>query len=199
MTHPFQSHSSPRPEATLLPLAFATAALLVAGCGGSSSLAIESREAVIEPELSTTVYRLIDSNTLDIYLSDFPPESVLDRLSAGAPGDPGSIIHLHLFVSPKAGKTPIDFTASNASITYAVFTGSSLGVYGGGGFVLPSSDFGDARFTARIEDATIRLTQDSPGFADRLGRAQLSGSINAYRDDELATAISERLTRVLLR
>lgn len=172
--------------------------LTLGACSGSTSLSIRSDQAVIRPQVRTAVYRVIDQNTADVYLSDFPPESIVQRL-AGVAGEPGTIVHLHLFLAPKAGKTPIDFTASNSAVTCAVFTGDSLGVYGGGGFVLPWSRFGDASLEARVRDATVRLSDQHPGFGDRLGNAWVEGDFEARRDDELAASISDALTRILLK
>lgn len=172
--------------------------LTIAGCSSSVSLGIRSDTAVIQPVVQTAVYRFIDQNTADVYLSDFPPDSIVDRL-ANVEGAPGTVVHLHVFLAPQAGKTPIDFTASNAAFTCIVMSGSSMGVYGGGGFVLPSSQLGDALLDARVRQATVRLVEGRNGFADRLGNAWVEGNIEARRDDELAGNISAELTRLLLR
>lgn len=174
-------------------------AFALAGCSsGPSSLRIESSRGVIEPALQTAVYRFTDSNTADLYLSDFTPDVLVDRLAAGPAGDPGTILHLHVFLAPKAGRTPIDFTASNCTLTYAVFTGSSVGFYGGGGFMLPSDTLGDTSLSGRLRRATVRLVENQPGFTDRLGSAEVGGDIAAQRDDAFATQISAGLTRLLL-
>jgi hypothetical protein len=175
------------------------AALLLPACtSGPSSLRIESARGVVEPDLRTAVYRFRDANTADLYLSDLPPDILIDRLASRAAGEPGTLVHCHIFLNPKAGRTPIDYTASNCTLTCAIFTGSSLGVYGGGGFLLPADSLGDATLAGTIRDATLRLVEHDPGFADRLGSARLAGRIAAERDDQLADAISARLTRLLL-
>lgn len=168
------------------------------GCGSGSALTLTSSSAEVQPDFQTAVYRFIDPNTADVFLSDFPREAIVERLAQGVDGPPGHLIHVHLFLSPKAGKTPIDFTASNCAITYAVFSGTSIGLYGGGGFVLPSSSVGDSTLSGRIRGATLGLMEAKPGFADRLGRSTLDGSISAQRDDALAQQISARLTRLIL-
>lgn len=165
--------------------------------GGSSTLTIQSESAVITPSVLTALYRYTDQNTADIYLSDFPAETIVERLG-GVEGPPGTVLHLHVFLAPKAGRTPIDFTASNAAATYIVFSGNAMGVYGGGGFVLPSSRIGDSEFEARMRQATVRIVEHSAGFADRLGNAEVSGDISARRDDERAGQVSDALTRLLL-
>jgi hypothetical protein len=192
----------PSPARVVLIFALPSAAL-TAGCtlwpSGPSSLRITSESAIVEPALRTAVYRAEDENTADIFLSDLEPEELVDRLRNGVEGQPGFVIHLHMFLQPKAGRTPIDFTASNTALTKVVLTGSLMGVYGGGGFVLPRSAVGDSRFTGRIDGATIRLITADDGFADMLGPSVVSGSVAAARNDELAESISDALTRMLRR
>lgn len=174
-------------------------ALACVSCGGgTSALRLQSEQGTIEPVIRTAVYRRADANTADIYLSDIPPEAIVERLAAGRGGEAGTVIHLHIFLAPKAGRTPIDFTASNTTATCVILTGGPIGVYGGGGFLLPSARIGDGRFTGRIRDATLRLVESDAGFDDRLGLPWLSGTINARRDDPLASLISQHLTRLLL-
>lgn len=181
--------------------ALSTLALALPACsmfgGGGSSLRIESDEAVIQPAIATAIYRAVDSNTADIFLSDFPPDVLAERLSMGASGPPGTFTHIHLFVEPKAGQTPIDFTATSATARYIVFTGSSFGIYGGGGFLLPSDDVGDSTFSGRIEEGTLKLIHAEPGFADRLGLCQISGRVTVKRDDAEAERLSVLLSQLL--
>lgn len=177
-------------------LAFAAAGAAVPGCG-SSALKIHSEQATVEPQFVTAVYRAADANTADIYLSDIPEGALVERLSRGAAGEPGNIVHVHLFLRPKAGRTPIDFDASNMTLTHVVLTGSAMGIYGGGGFMLPSWRLGADTFGGRIKRATLRLVESDPGFSDRLGPSTLSGRVTARKDDELAGQISDRLTMLL--
>lgn len=185
----------------VLMLLSAAALMSVGSCmssSGTSTLTIESSRAVMQPPVRTAVYRMIDPNTADLFFSDFPEDVLVERLRRGREGEPGVILHIHLFLHPKAGQSPIDFTATNTAITYAVFTGGSLGVYGGGGFLLPSTRVGDAALAGTMRGATIRLIEQQGGFTDRLGQAEVSGSLSARRDDELASMISAELTRLLL-
>jgi len=168
------------------------------GCGGSSSaLVLESNQGIITPTIVSAVYRFIDQNTADIYLSDFPLDEIAPRLDQGVIGQPGNIIHIRLFLMPKVGKTPLDSTASNASITHMVLTGNSMGVYGGGGFLFPSDKVGDPTFSGTIRDATLRIIDSEPGFVDRLGRCTFGGTLSVERDDERTAAISVRFARLL--
>lgn len=156
----------------------AAAAALLGGCGGPGghlTLRSVATGATYTPPLPTAVYRYQDLNTVDVYLSDVPVESLANpdidlREWAADEGQNGgaergaTIVHIHLFVLPRAGKTPIDATACNATLRQLVLapppppqSASSrtpagpaagvvpsenrrlavLGLYGGGGFVQP--------------------------------------------------------------
>jgi len=154
-----------------LVLALAMSAL-ASGCGADTSLVITARDDafILEPLFITSVYRKIDVNTADIYLSDLPVDQVARRLARSAEGEPGAagvVVHIHLFLMPKAGRTPIEYTASNVSITQLVLTGASTGVYSGGGFFLPSSEVGSRWLEGRIKGASLRLSRQQGNFLDR--------------------------------
>ena len=179
------------------------------GCGTSSSggataLRINSqdRNTWMAPDYVTAIYRAIDENTADIFLSDIAEDEILERLRQG-PGNAnsqvGTVTHLRLFLFPEAGKTPIDFTASNVTITHVVFAQGTMGVYGGGGFLLPSDAVGSPVFTGRMHDASLRLLRSDEGFADLLGLAEMSGTVAARRDDTLADSISARMVLMMRR
>lgn len=169
-----------------------------AGCAGESTLRTVSsdRAAEFAPEWRTAVYRMRDANTVDIFLSDLREEDVVSRLAAaaeGKEGPPGVVLHLHMFLDPKAGQTPIDFTASNMTIVQMVLSGSGVGVYGGGGFLLPNTKPGGPEFGGRVREASLRPMWAEGGFEDRLGSGEVSGAVRARRDDRLATAIGARM------
>lgn len=170
-----------------------------AGSGSTSALRIDSRDqdTWMAPAYQTAVYRAIDENTADIFLSDVAETEIVDRMRQGAEGPPATITHVRLFLAPKAGKTPIDFTASNTTITHVVLSGQSMGVYGGGGFLLPEDTVGAELFSGRIRDASLRMLRCDDGFADMLGLAEMSGRVSARRDDTLADTISSRLVLML--
>lgn len=181
-------------------------ALAVAGCGGVSfvgggSVELRSfeRGSYISPRWQTAVYTSNDPNDASIYLSDIP----LDSLRNGAPDAldnvSGNILHIRMFLQPKAGRTPIDFQASNVTIRHIVIAPGTLGVYGGGGFLLPSGKPGDSTFGGTVRRATLRLTDAAPGFADRLGSSEMSGRVSARLDSDASEAIARAITNVLAR
>jgi len=184
------------------------AAVCIAGCaslsGGTSALQITSRRGgtVFQPSWSTAVYRAIDSNTADIYLTDLPPETFDHPPDPAASFPSGSILAVRMFLAPKAGRTPIDFTASNMTVTHVILTPEAAGLYGGGGFMLPSTRVGGRTFSGRISRATIApfgsaTTSSQVRFVDRLGQSELSGRISARLDDQAAQRIGSWLTALI--
>src|SRR5439155_2608094 len=68
-------------------------------------------------------------------LSSVPP----DQLTKGKV-DNALILHIELLWEPKAGQTPMDSSATNASIRYVLISNGEMGIYGGAGFALPEGD-----------------------------------------------------------
>ena len=124
-----------------------------------------------------------------IYSHDGP--SVLTVLLTEGPTDhPKRALIVRMFWKPKAAATPLDETATNATVQYIVFEGgddsdkAGVGVYSGGGFLYPENKPGAAVLTANIWQATLSLADQSEGFEDTLGPSVLRGRFNAKRDDE---------------
>jgi len=146
------------------------------------------------------VYSVSDENTLDIFLSDIPPSQLTRELASSARGGhaaPGVLIQLHVFLMPRAGRTPIEFTASNTTITQIITTGSSMGIYAGGGFLLPTHSFDNTIFAGSLQGASLRLVYSQPCFVDRLGSSQMDGAIRAHRDEALATQLADLVLLLL--
>lgn len=147
------------------------------------------------PKMTVFAYIPTDRNTVDVYLSDVPASRLSDPTDT-LEGVVGNIIHLHIFLMPDPGYTPIDSSACNFTVRHVVLTGgaeNAVGIYGGGGFCLPDASPGDREFDGSLREATMRLARVGPGFADRLGASRISGSFSAPRNDDLANAISQRL------
>ncbi|GAB4517097.1 MAG: hypothetical protein Tsb0013_21440 [Phycisphaerales bacterium] len=140
------------------------------------------------------VYIESDNNTADLYFTTIP--------GLGQPGVPmqgvsGSVLHVHMFLEPRAGKTPIDFTAANITVTHILVAQGAIGVYGGAGFMLPAGDAGSATFGGALREVTLRPTARTDGFADRLGWNELAGSLRARRDEAGASRIAAWVDAVL--
>lgn len=171
---------------------------LLAGCGartalGGGSVRVESIDegTALRPALRLRAYRAEDRNTADIYLTDLTPEQLEPTVDPTTLA--GSIVHVHMFIRPRSGRTPIEGTASTAAIRHVVLANGEVGVYSGGGFLLPSGNVGDSRFGGRISRATLRLTRSTDGFNDLLGAAEFSGAVSAPLDDAMAAKIEALL------
>ncbi len=147
------------------------------------------------PVYTTQVFTHTDQNTVDVFLTDLPIDRLLNPTD-GLGDLSGSIVHVHLFLMPKAGRTPIDTSACNSTVRHMIVAQGAAGLYGGGGFLYPSSDADEATFSATLEDASLRLIRQSTGFADRLGPARAEGSFTATRDDARARALQGRFARM---
>lgn len=150
---------------------------------------------MLAPAIASAAYRAPDTSTAEFYLSDIPLRELsqadsFDQLS-------GTIVHLHLFIRPKPGKTPIEPTASSATIQTVVLARGEVGLYGGGGFMLPRGTPGDATLGGSIRDGSVRLLASTPGFVDRLGATDFSVGVNAPRDESGAGVMAHVFAQAL--
>lgn len=132
----------------------------------------------IEPKFQA--YYAADPNTADLYLSDLPAEAFAD--DADLSRFSGSLVHVHMFIAPKAGATPIAFTANSVTVRHLIIAEGQLGQYSGGGFLLPSGTAGDTVFGGTLKDASMRLTARTPGFVDRLGACAFESGLKVPKD-----------------
>lgn len=179
--------------------AFACVVAMVglSGCG-TPGMALRSAQGkgTLDPNFTTRCYiPTEDKAGADVYLTDLPPE--LWRPDSDLAGISGTIVHVHLFLRPKAGKTPQAETASNLNIRYVVIGKGAVGVYAGGGFLLPSGTPGDETFGGRIDRASLRLSRAGEGFKDLLGPCELSGRFRAERNETAARLIEARMGQVM--
>jgi hypothetical protein len=208
-------------KAFIAPLLILCAAALNAACvseGGAdlstySSIRAENSGA-LTPRFTTAAYFPTDQNTADIYLSDIP-SSELAKSATDLTGMSGNIVHIHVFLIPSAGMTPIENTACNITVRHLILAGRvtvqtsdhdaqstpappvpAIGLYGGGGFMVTSSDPGDDPFSGTIRDASVRLTRASPAFTDRLGPATTAGKFTAPLDAKLAWLMGARFEEI---
>jgi hypothetical protein len=175
-----------------------------AGCGAFTSVggrAVEFRSventALLQPTLPLVVFEARDLNTADFYLTDLADEDLVP--GADWTGVSGQIVHVRLFLRPRAGQTPIDRGACTAIVRTLVLSRGEVGLYGGGGFMLVSGDPGDARMSGSISGASVRLQAATEAFIDALGAAEFSGSWTAQRDDATAREIGATFESAVLR
>lgn len=170
-------------------------AAILAGCSRpilSSGVRVRSVDhpVVFAPAIASSGYRSENPSSADIYFSDIP----LGQLAAAdsLEGLSGSIVHMHMFLRPKPGKTPVERTASTVTIRHIVLADGEIGLYGGGGFLFPSGKPGDDSFGGSVKEGSVRLLASTPGFVDRLGAAEFSAGLVAP-EDEAASAIMAHL------
>jgi len=147
----------------------------------------------------TSLFAFRDPDSLTLLISDIP----LSDLQSGQIST-GQVICLTLLWNPQAGSTPIDSNATNCTVRQVVFTPDGVGLYGGAGFLYPGGDTTENHITGTMDDSTMRLVESSPGFADLLGTARVTGGIAVERDDsgvrdvmiQVNSEVSRRLGRV---
>ncbi len=157
----------------------ATLIIGLAGCAHDSggSLTLTSRtqtNMVVMGGFQSSLYSIDDRGRVTVLLFDGPVEQ------------PAQAVTIRVFWKPRAGRTPVDPTATNATIHYTIFTGDrnqEVGVYSGAGFVYPIGKLGQSVLNAEVWQASLRLTDRSALFADLLGSATLEGYFTAKRDD----------------
>jgi len=179
-----------------LPLALAAAtACFSASCGvfgggltREASLASAETGFVLNMTPKYQAYLSADINTADFFLSDLPADAFADN--ADLSQFSGSLIQIHMFLAPKAGSTPIAFSATSATVRQIVFSQGQMGMYSGGGFLLPSGTAGDSTFGGKIHSASMRLTARTPGFADKLGPAEFASGLSVPKDVSRAKRMS---------
>ena len=99
---------------------------------------------------------------------------------------PERIVTIRTFWQPHAGKTPLDPTATNATIHYVDLRNGQIGVYSGAGFVLPSTPAtGLGGLRLQVSQSNLRLDDHSEDYPQAPGvtHVNLSGSVNVHRDD----------------
>jgi len=170
--------------------------------GGELTARSSMGDKQLSPAFITAAYTPIDQNTAEVFLSDLPAERFMnpgDRLADAS----GSIVHMHVFLYPSAGDTPIDATACNVTVRHLILAGRGpgpgasdtplMGLYAGGGFWNPRDDIGDDTLGGSLTGASHRLSRATPGFIDPLGSGELSGRLTARRNEELARAMRSKL------
>lgn len=183
---------------------------LATGCAGmglrrpSGSLITQSADGskAVTPSFTTAVHTATDVAAAEVYLTDLPVDRLLDPRDDLA-GLSGSLVQIRLFIVPRAGNTPIGDTACNITMRHVLLSAPAsdvppeVGVYGGGGFLLPSGEPADKRLSGSMAEVTLRLLGSTGGFVDLLGPAEASGSFTATDDARTARGLSIRLQRLL--
>ena len=173
----------------------AAASLFLGACSStpllSSKIAVRSDVSgnILETNFPTRVFAPSKVGVVDLYLTDIPRET----LEAG--GDissiSGTIVQVHVFLRPKAGRTPIDRDATTSIARVFILTGNGqAGLYAGGGFFLANDSGNGESYSGTMRGASLYLTRATAHFDDLLGPAKLLGSIGTTRDEKLAKRLA---------
>jgi len=167
------------------------------GSAGQGNLAIESRR-----------YQNIDiGGTFDTgYFAVDEKNAVTVVLLEGDPEAPTAAMIVRMFWLPVVGETPIDRTATNASVSVLVFgpsidergaadDASGVGLYAGAGFLYINSKLKNPKLKAGLWEANIQLADSSQGFVDQVGPSLISGAVRATRDDERVAQLLRQLSQ----
>lgn len=144
------------------------------GAGGQLNVkSISDDDVTLRGGFESGIYTIADQNTATIILYDGPMEN------------PSQAVTIRMFWNPHAGRTPIDPTATNATIQYVIFgdDGEQIGIYSGAGYLYPNSTVGADSFTGSVWQSTLRIADKSDGFDDTIGLARLEGRFTVTRDD----------------
>ncbi|MEM6504958.1 MAG: hypothetical protein AAF711_05790 [Planctomycetota bacterium] len=173
------------------------AALSSGGCG-SSLWASQSALAVVSQD--DTSLRLQGDFNSAYYVFD-SAESITVVLIEGPEDNPTQAAAIRMLWRPKAGLTPVNPDATNATIQYIVFANRrtdegffrEVGVYSGAGFLHLDSEPGNSRLTGSLWQADLLLADRSDRFKDLLGQSTLRGSFTAERDSVKVQDLLKRL------
>lgn len=174
--------------------------MALGGCGsiggGSPRLvSAGSLGGVLNADLPTRFYTSTDRNTGDFYLTNLPDS--LWKAGADPSAMEGVIVHVHMFMSPKAGRTPIATTANSCTVRVLVLSQGQLGMFGGGGYLTKSGTSGLPTLGASVADSSLRLMRATPGFSDALGPSVFTGSFTCPRDEAQARLMSRAIGSLL--
>ncbi len=173
-------HRTPRRLALLLML---LPTLWISGCfwqatgASKGDLRIQSRthpESIKVGGFDHGIYAPHGKSALTVVMTDGP----IDR--------PERALIVRMFWRPKAAATPLDETATNATVQYIVFdrVKNTVGIYSGGGFLFPETDLTLSTLQANLWQATLNLADQSEGFEDTFGPSLMTGRFKAVRNDE---------------
>ncbi len=167
------------------------------GTGGELNVkSITGDEVTLRGGFEHGIYTVIDGNTATIILYDGPAEN------------PSQAVTIRMFWNPQSGRTPIDPSATNATIQYVIFgdDGKQMGIYSGAGFFYPNTELGSDRLNGSVWQSSLRISDKTDGFTDTIGQARMEGKISVDRDDlgidaaihRLNVQVRERLGRTRL-
>jgi hypothetical protein len=196
-----RSHFPPRTRLNLgvaIISALLLGTLALSGCifhGSAGSLRTQSLSddpVVLFGNFRNVYFSHSNESGTSFMLSNVP----LDQLQTGKL-DNAQILHVQLLWMPKAGSTPMEPSATNASIRYVVISGGQVGLYSGAGFAMPSDSLDSDKVTLTLRDASVQLQQSTPGFHDLLSPAQMTGTFTAKNDDKITQQMNRAASQIV--
>ena len=162
----------------------------VAGCSlnlpSLPVLGSESGKLTLTNQLTEEVALSTDFDR-SIYMLD-DKENLTVLLIKGTAQNPQQILTIRMFWKPIPAETPIDPTATNATLHLAIFgedaTGkTTCGVYSGAGFVYLYNDPGSRKLKAGIWQANVILSDSTKGYKNTLTETLLEGKLIAIENE----------------
>lgn len=162
---------------------------VISGCAGAGVWAgnaiqihsLSDNPVMLAANFQFACYSHDPKSDTSFWLSDVPVEDILEGRITEA-----QIMHIELLWTPRPGSTPIDSSATNASIRYIIVTNGEVGVYIGAGFVNLHGKLPGSKISVSVLDASLKLGDSTDGLIDLLSPARLSGRFSATNNPELA-------------
>lgn len=171
--------------------------------GGRSGASVtrDSQGLVFEAQYPTRAYRFADKNTADVYLTDLSDDELSAFFTESQDWSQisGSLLRVHLFLSPKPGNTPIEPTAASATIRWIVITNGEIGVYDGAGFMIPGGKITKGTISGSIRNAPMKLTRQTVGFFDPLITPEMDVKFGTKLDEQSSDELAARFEALAAR
>jgi len=170
----------------------AAAALMLTACAPTGRVQIRSYKDPYFPESFEVRFErcaFLRDGTRDYHIvarsTRVPP--------GGGVGPVTQILHVHVFWTPRPGKTFDDPSTHTATLRYAIVTPGGLALYEGAGFVYPERRWIDGHLVARIEQARLSPRLRSGDAPELLGESHLVGVLEAAADPPLTIDLRREL------
>lgn len=174
-------------------------AFVLSGCawieGGGGNLEVRSlghERVALGGSFEYAYYETPKAEQASFLLSDVSPDKMMEGGVQNA-----RVMHIELLWQPMAGKTPLDPTATNASVRYVIVSEGEVGIYVGAGFATVSGTPGDETLSLSVHDASMELAEHTAGFRDLLSPGELSGSFTAKKSEEKAKKLHYGVSQVV--
>jgi hypothetical protein len=177
-----------------IPLMAINACTALKGSAGDlRAISLTDQSAMLPLRFVTAFYAPDRNGSTTVMLADAPLEKFLE-----SPPEQGQILHVELLWNPLPGRTPMDPSATNASLRLIVFVQGEVGIYSGAGFALPFSDPAAGKtLSLTLRDATLQLEESTAGFRDVLGATQMTGSLTAAKDEKKTRLLNQAASQLV--